>query len=298
MTSSYADRTTKAHSGPGHLRRRIAADCSLILVLGALLGACGGVSPKLAGVLRASTTSSPTTTMAPPRSTTAQVDLFFTRGTALGAAHLREPISSIRYSTLRSLFAGPDGAETAAGLSTVILAGSVLEGLSFSGGLAYVDTNAQFFAATSTSGLTLRLAQVVYTLTAPARVNKVQFYLHGATLPNMDGVPTSRPLTRADLAGAVDGYLLESPAVGDTVTSPVTISGLSELAGTMQIQLVGSGGTVVLDTIATTAVGETFKYTYPFSITGAGNATIRVYAAPSHARSSQLVATIPVTLAG
>jgi hypothetical protein len=263
------------------------------------LAACGGVSPKL---------GSPTTTTVPPSSTTTtkpkapptttQSALFFGRGNALGVAYRTEPAASVRYDTVRALFAGPDPAEKAAGLTTAIPAGSIVEGLSFNGSLAYMDVNGQFFAATTKSVFTVRLAQVVYTLTEFTGVDRVQLYLHGLTLPRILGLPTTGPLTRTDLTGAVDDFLIVSPAVNESVASPITVSGISEFSGALEIQLTDPNGQLIVNTVNTTTVGETFTYTYPFASNHAGTATLRVYAAPDRSTTAQLVASIPVTLTG
>jgi len=273
-----------------------------VAVAALLLAACsGGISPKLSqGSTTTSTTppGSTTTTTHPkrPKPATTQVALFFDRGTALGVAHRSVPVASVRYAALRALFAGPDPSEQAAGLRTSIPTGSILEGLSFNGSLAYVSVNSGFFAAASTTEMTLRLAEIVYTLTEFSGVTSAQFYVHGATLSNVDGIPTSRPLDRTDLAVAVGDFLLVSPAVGDTVTSPVTISGLSEFSGTLEVQITDSAGKLIVNTVATTTVGESFTYTYPYTSNEAGPATVKVFAAPNRSSNAQLVAAIPVTL--
>lgn len=285
----------------GHRLRRAVGVTGLVVAAAVILTACSGVSPKLD---QSSTTTTPstsvTTTTHPksPKPTTTQVALFFTRGTSLGVAHRSEPLASVRYDALRGLFAGPNPAEQVAGLGTVIPSGSLLEGLSFNGTLAYVDANTQFFSAASASVFTLRLAEVVYTLTEFTGVRDVQFYLHGATLPDIDGLPTSRGLTRTDLAAAIDDFLIVNPAVGDTITSPIAISGISDFSGTLEVQLTDGSGNLVVNTVATTTPGETFTYTYPFKASQVGSATLRVFAAPSGSSSSQLVASIPVTLSG
>lgn len=266
-----------------------------------VLASCsGGISPKLK---QAETTTAPTlpTTTAPTRTTapkpaTGQVALFFTRGGSLGVAHREMPVSSLRYGALKALFVGPNAAEHAAGLSNVIPAGSILEGLSFVGPVAYVDANSQFFASTSASSFLLRLAEVVYTLTDFQGVDSVQFYLHGTTIPNVAGLQTAHALTRADLAAAIDDVLVTSPAPGDDVTSPITISGVSQFNGAMEVQVTDATGKLLLNTINTTTVGETFTYSYPFQTSDYGSATLKVFAASEGSSTSKLVATIPLTL--
>lgn len=281
-------------------RRRRALGAATVLTISALvLAACGGVSPKIKGASTTTVPPSSTTTTkpkAPP--STAQAALFFGRGNALGVSYRTEPASSVRYDTMRALFAGPSTAEKAAGLGTAIPSGSIIEGLSFNGSLAYVDVNGQFFAASTKSVFTLRLAQVVYTLTEFAGVDRVQLYLHGLTLPRILGIPTTGPLTRSDLTGAINDFLIVSPAVNESTSSPITVSGISEFTGALEIQLTDSSGQLIVNTVNTTTVGETFTYTYPYTSNHFGSATLQVYAAPDRSSTSQLVASIPVRLTG
>lgn len=271
-----------------------------VLATGAMvLAACSGISPKLAE--STTTTSSTTTTTVPKatKATTTPVDLFFGRGQSLGVASTSVAVKSVRFDTMQALFAGPSANAKAAGLSSAIPPAAKLEGLSFSGPLAYVDLNTQFFTgAPTTASFRLRVAQIVYTLTQFTGLTEVQLYLHGASLPNIDALPTSRPMTRSDLSGAINGVLIISPAVGATVGNPIAISGISAVSGTLEVQLVGSNGQLIVSTVATTVVGESFTYSYPFTSQSLGAATVRILVAAGRSDTSQLIASIPVTLTG
>lgn len=284
--------------------RRAALGTVAVTLAALLLAACsGGVSPKLGGGPTSSTSTtvppgSTTTTphSKPPKPATTEVALFFARGVALGVAHRSVPVASPRYAALRALFAGPDAGEKVAGLGSAIPTGSILEGLSFNGPLAYVSVNSAFFTAASPAQMTLRLAEIVYTLTEFTGVTTAQFYVHGATLTNIDGIPTAHPLSRTDLASAINDFLLVSPAVGDTVTSPATISGVSQFSGALEVQITDSAGKLIVNTVATTVVGESFTYTYPYTSAQTGPATVKVFASPDRSSTALLVASIPVTL--
>lgn len=290
--------TSRNHTLQGRWRRAVLV-LGAVGAGGAILAACSGVSPKLGSPTTTTTSSTapPTTTTAPSSaSNTAHVSVYFARGSSLGVASTDVAAKSVRFDTMQALFGGPSSTAQAAGLSTAIPSGSKVEGLSFSGSLAYVDLNGQFFASTTAATFRLRVAQIVYTLTQFSGLSEVQLYLHGLALPNIDTLPTARPLTRGDLAGAISDVLLETPAVGDAVSSPISISGISEISGTIEIQVVNGAGKLVVSTIATTVVGETFNYAYPFTSSDNGSGTVRIFAAPNRSTSSQLVASIPVTL--
>lgn len=296
---------------PSRWARRVPAVAAVVTALA--LGACSGLSPKLssgtsgsssAAHRPSSTTSSAssgggksgssTAPAAPPPVTVA---LYFLEGGALAVSHRSVPAASPRFEALAGLFAGPTSSETSAGLTSDMPAGSSLEGLTFLGSVADVDVNAQFFNGATPGTLTAQLAQVVFTLTSFSNVDSVHFLVHSAQIANLDGLDTSGNLTRADLAGAVHDVLLESPAIGDTATNPLVVSGLAEFSGTIEMQLTDSTGRLVVDTVATAVPGETFTYSYPFTGAAAGSGSFQVFAAPASGGGAQLIATVPLTFA-
>lgn len=301
MLARFRSRSDRVERGTGHsLRRGSVGMGVLAAICGLALTACSGTPPKFGSSTTVPPSSTTTTTTKPTTqpATTSRSVLFFGRGSSLGAALRTVPAASVRYDTMKALFAGPSTTEKAAGLRTAIPSGAILEGLSFNGSLGYVSVNSQFFLLTTKTTFAQRLAEVVYTLTEFPGVDSAQFYLHGSTVPDIDGLPTAGPLTRADLASAIGNFLIVSPAVGESVKSPLTVSGISEFSGALEVQLTNAGGQLIVNTVATTTVGETFTYTYPFSTGYAGGAMLDVYAAAGHSTTSDLVASIPVTLTG
>jgi spore germination protein GerM len=82
---------------------------------------------------------------------------------------------------LRALLDGPDAAEAAAGMQTDIPGGSHLLGVRMEGDVAVVNLSRQFAAGDNTASPSTRLAQVVFTATQFAGIQRVTFRVEGAT---------------------------------------------------------------------------------------------------------------------
>lgn len=230
---------------------------------------------------------------------TTDVPVFFVHNGALAVVETAVPATSPRAGALGELFKGPSAPDRSAGLSTTVPAGTRIEHVTFVGTTANVDVDARFFGSATRAEFTRRLAQVVFTLTQFSGVDGVQLYLGGHALPRIDGLPTSRPLNRADVSSAVGDAVIVSPAIGVVLTSPVPFSGISEITGILELELVGPTGQLIIDTVQSTVKGETFTYRYPFAARVRGDAWLRVYAAPVHVGGpSVLVTSIPVKVAG
>jgi spore germination protein GerM len=78
---------------------------------------------------------------------------------------------------LDSLLAGPSEAEAAAGVFTAVPAGTELLHLDIEDGIAMVDLSSEYEQGSGSWGESLRLAQVVYTLTQFETVETVDFRL-------------------------------------------------------------------------------------------------------------------------
>lgn len=261
-----------------------------------VLPACSGQSDK---VIRPTTT---TTVVAIPSATTSTTDasapavfsLYFVRNSVLGVSRRSQQTKSERYTALTDLMAGPNPVEKQAGLTTEIPSGAKVEGLSQVNGTSYVDVNGAFFlSSTSPAAFVLRLAQVVYTLTASPGVTGVEFLFRSQPLKtNVAGIDLSKPVTRATVQAAAGPLLLEVPAVGSTITSPLQVAGVSEIDGVLEIQLWGPTGKLLASNVSTTSVGETFDFTVPYTQVGAGPDVLKVYTATTAAAPTQLILTL------
>ncbi len=143
---------------------------------------------------------------------------------AKGAAQQVESVDGLN-AALDALLAGPTGADVDAGLTTAVPANADVRSLSIDdGGVAVVDFTRPF----ETRDTQPQVAQVVFTLTQVEGISSVQFLIDGE--PN--GATGVRPLTRADFARYTPPALVETPTPGQTVASPLAVSGTASTAGT------------------------------------------------------------------
>lgn len=130
-----------------------------------------------------------------------RVALYFVRDGRIVLARRPVPGTTPVDELLDLLLAGPTPAENAAGLSSVIPATLLVEGLQVEGDTGVVTLGGPQDQAPPTQPLAF--AQIVVTLTAPGRLEGVRFRLGDRDLrvPRGDGLLTDGPLDRDDYAG-------------------------------------------------------------------------------------------------
>jgi hypothetical protein len=216
---------------------------------------------------------------------TRTVAIYLLRGEQLGVAHERVPRSAAPAgAALRLLLRGPSAAERRAGLGSAIPAGSVLRSVSIARGVASVDLSGRFASGGGSAGMFARLAQVVFTATQFPTVHAVRFLLDGreVTTFSSEGIVLRRPQTRADYAAQTPAILVEWPAVGDSVRSPLHLAGTANVfEATFQLRLVAADGRVLARRTVHAACGTgcrgRFSVTVPFSSSAAPRGVVDVY---------------------
>jgi hypothetical protein len=120
-----------------------------------------------------------------------------------------------------------------------------------------------------------RLAQVVYTLTQFPTVEGVRFALDGEPVEvfSSEGIALEEPQTRADYEDVTPAILVETPAVGDTVSSPLHLTGTANVfEAVFNYEVVDWDGRIVAQgsVMATCGTGcrGTFDETIPFEWSG------------------------------
>jgi len=110
-----------------------------------------------------------------------------------------KPTPRIATAAVQALLAGPTPSERAAGLSTQIPAGTRLNGISITSGVAKVDLTSEFEKGAGSRSLQLRLAQIVYTMTQFPTVKAVRFLLDGTPVNvfSGSGIVLSHPVGRS-----------------------------------------------------------------------------------------------------
>lgn len=103
---------------------------------------------------------------------------------------------------LKALLEGPREAERARGISTEIPAEVRLLGVRVANGVARVDLSGEFQAPASPERIALRVAQVVWTMTALSDVSSVSFSIDGelVAVTTDDGAAVERRVSREDYA--------------------------------------------------------------------------------------------------
>ena len=210
--------------------------------------------------------------------------------------------ASVGRAALDQLLAGPSSAESAAGLRSLIPAGTQLLGLAISSGTATVDLSSSFTLAASPSTMPLRIAQVVYTLAQFPTVTSVQFKVDGQGVTVLGGVPVQSPQT----TGMYDGYLpaitVQNPAIGEQVSSPATVSGTADVfEAVVSVRILDSAGNQIARTFSTASCGTGCRggYSIPvsYTVTRAEPGTIEVFESSPKNGQPVNVQLIPVTLA-
>jgi Sporulation and spore germination/Immunoglobulin-like domain of bacterial spore germination len=220
---------------------------ALLFVLALAAAGCGDN-----GDTTASETSTPTRTTRTTVTQTVQwqrLQVYFLRDGQVGtAARTVTGTQAVGRAAIEELLAGPNAVESDAGLTTDVPAGTELRDLAIADGLATIDLSPSF-AQGAEANISRRLAQVVYTLTQFPTVRRVAFELDGKPMQTvMDGagIVVDRPVRRADYEELTPPILPERPAPGETVTSPLRISGTANtFEATFQVELVDSAGAVI-----------------------------------------------------
>jgi hypothetical protein len=157
-----------------------------------------------------------TTKPPPPPARTASVLVYLLRdGKVAAARRTVTHTGNVEGAAIRALIEGPSRQEAGAGLATGIAAETRLRSLRIVDGSAQVAL-AQPEADEDEPSGAWAVAQIVYTLTQFPSVEGVVF--EGTRVPG-------KGLARADLEDWTPAILVESPVVGDTVTSPIRVTG-------------------------------------------------------------------------
>jgi germination protein M len=131
------------------------------------------------------------------------------------------------------LLDGPTSDEIAGtpAISTAIPEGTAVLGVDTSGGLATVDLSGEYDDGGGSFGMFARLAQVVYTLTRLREVDEVAFEIEGelVTVFSSEGIELDGPQQRDDYYDLLPPIFVDYPAWGEPVTSPIQVSGLSNV---------------------------------------------------------------------
>ena len=214
---------------------------------------------------------------------------------------------------MKALLAGPSAKERAAEpqIVTLIPAGSKLLGIEISGRLATVDLSAEFASVSADDAwdggvfsLRGRLAQVVYTLTQFATVDRVNVKLEGKPVKvfTSEEIVLDKPVTRATYR---DRYLplifVDRPAWGASLMNPGRVTGLANVfEGQFRIAVLDGSDKVLVDAPVTATCGTGcwggFDVTLSYAVPKSQWGTLRVWDISEYSGKPAAVREYPVYL--
>jgi len=211
--------------------------------------------------------SSPTPVATAARAYTYQV--WFVRGGRLFETKRTEAfVPGIGSLALSRLLEGPSGPEGAASVSTEIPSGTRLLGLTISNGAATVDLSSSFESRPAAPAMSLRLAQVVYTITQFSTARNVRFSIDGKARTTVGGVPVQQPQTRAMFDPFLPAIVVESPTIGSRVSSPVTVTGTANVfEATVTVRVLDANGHEIARAFTQATCGTGCRGAFSLAIT-------------------------------
>jgi hypothetical protein len=171
---------------------------------------------------------------------------------------------------MTALIAGPTTVEQGFGVSTEIAPSTALVDAATSGDTATVTLNGAFLTAASDDAVTMRYAQIVYTLTQFPGISAVVVDADTANGAPQETTPAitdrlGKPLARADFETVLGRILFESPGLGDTIGTSVALSGVAKiLDGIFPVSIRDRDGNVLGSQAVTFAWSGSYE---PFSAT-------------------------------
>jgi germination protein M len=221
----------------------------------------------------------------PPPASQVSYQVWFANDEGLFVSYRTSPETPrVGTAALEALLEGPDSFEEGYGLRTAIPEGTQLLGLSIEDGIARVDLTSEFETGGGSASMQTRLAQVVYTITQFPTVKGVVFSLDGEPIDVLggEGVIIDHPLTRRDYAELLPAILVLSPALTQSVESPVLVRGSANVfEANVSIQILDENDEVVAETFTTATCGSGCRGTYrievPFEVDHAQEGTIVVH---------------------
>ncbi|HEX2057099.1 MAG TPA: Gmad2 immunoglobulin-like domain-containing protein [Actinomycetota bacterium] len=288
-------------------RARILLGAALALAL--LASGCNDDDEPAAASAAPSAAPTPSATAAPsptaPATVTSPVRLWLTLEEFTGLTTRQAQVTPPQFATaaVTELLEGPTAEEASNGWGTAIPAGSQLLGLSVAGGTATVDLSSEFESGGGSLSARMRLAQLVYTLTEFQTVQRVALEIEGQTATSFssEGIVIDGPMTRADFEDLVAPIIVETPVPGQTVTSPVRISGNANVFEANVSIRIFLGDEVLAETFTTATCGTGCRGTYSqnvvFQIPEEAQGVIQVFESSAQDGSPLHVVSVPVLLA-
>jgi germination protein M len=216
------------------------------------------------------TGSPPDTVEAPPGEELVTYEVWFHRGEHLFVARRSQDATlAVGRAAIEALLEGPSVHETQRDVQTSVPGGTELLGLDIDDGIARVDLTSEYESGGGSLSMTMRLAQVVYTLTQFETVDAVQFMLDGERVDvfSAEGIVLDHPVRRRDYAELLPPILVTSPGIEDTVDNPLTIQGSANVfEANVTIRVEDAAGKELARTFTTATCGSGCRGTFSASV--------------------------------
>lgn len=231
------------------------------------------------------------------------VRVYFVSGELITVAGRTSSSSAVAAEAMKALLRGPTAAEKSAGMSTQIPSGTRLLGVNIAKGTATVDLSGRFESGGGSLSMTLRISQVVSTLTQFPAVKRVTFRIDGKAVESIggEGIIVAPSVHRADYESVMPPILAESPVPGQKVARPVLVAGTANVfEAQFRASVLDAAGKVIADVPITATSGSgtrgTFRERIAYPAGNAGKGTIRFYDPSEKDGSPESVVDVPVVL--
>ncbi len=271
---------------------------ALLLTLLLAMAGCGGpaatetpASPSTPAPAASATPGAETPTPGPsasPSATPAEtmvIDAWFVKDEKLAVVHreVTQTVAVLR-AAIEELLRGITFTDASYGLSTAIPDGTELRSVSLDGDTATIDLSSTFESGGGSLSMVARMAQLVFTATQFPNVERVELWLDGEPVEWIggEGLVVVPPQTRRDYDGMSGAIVVESPGVGDAVSSPLRVTGEANVfEAVVSLELRDADGRVLVDTFTMATAGTGTWGTYDATLTfppAAGPLELEVYA--------------------
>jgi germination protein M len=226
-----------------------------------------------------------TTTSTSLAQDTVTLNVYYSRDEKMTAiARVLPKTKEVGTAAMKALLEGPTPEEKTAGMVSTIPEGTTFLGLSVDGGIATVDLSKEYASGGGSLSMAMRLAEVVFTLTQFDSVKGVNFKLDGQPVEVFggEGIVLDHPVNRSDYEELSPAILVESPAFGEKVGSPLRVYGTANVfEAVFKINIVNWDGLIIAEKTVSASSGTgtrgTFDVTIPFEADKTRNGAIIVF---------------------
>lgn len=196
--------------------------------------------------------------------------LYFPRGETLGVATREVPATkAVATAAMKELLEGTTAADELYGMHSEIPAKTTLNSVTVKNGVATVDLSDAYDDGGGTLSMSMRIAQVVFTLTQFSTVDSVLFEMNGVPVEALggEGLIIKDPQHRSDWESMLPAIFVETPVVGATGASPLRVAGTANVfEAVFQAEIRDASGKVLAKKAITASSGTGTRGTFDVKI--------------------------------